>query len=406
MLKKNISLIILILSMISCCETQLEERTGTGSELKIKPILNEETQSVKDSAKVEMICIDFPDNIGYDSIVVGEDYEKVTATKKVFPYKLAKYELSYNVWRIVYKWATSTERGNKIYKFENPGAEGSYKTSKGGNSVLFNEGGDAKTKGMPVTGISWRDAMVWCNAFSEMCKLIPVYYTDAAFSKPIRNAVYEAGKQITNMPLPYSDLAKDVDMTSLTMGNVDNPYVNKNANGWRLPYDYEWEYAARKCKDGTFISGANAPGDASGIVESSSGEPTLLEQIQGITEKKESSKVLKDYGWSYENSNLAGSNPTAAGWDDSTPVSGMTGYRMHKQGGKKPTDLGFYDMAGNAYEWQFDYGADYDWKYEIHPSRALRGHTYEWANYYFAAAKRYTCPPYVKMGGIRLARNF
>ena len=90
MLKKNISLIILILSMISCCETQLEERTGTGSELKIKPILNEETQSVKDSAKVEMICIDFPDNIGYDSIVVGEDYEKVTATKKSFSLQTCK----------------------------------------------------------------------------------------------------------------------------------------------------------------------------------------------------------------------------------------------------------------------------------------------------------------------------
>ena len=336
---------------------------------------------------------------------MGQGYEETTVTKKVFPYKLAKYELSYNVWRLVYCWAVSPERGDNIYTFENPGAEGSSKSSQTSDTVLFNEGGDAKTVGMPVTGISWRDAMVWCNAFSQMCNLTPVYYADSDFTIPIRSAVYSAGKPIKNCPLLYSQKATEVDMTSLTKGNVDNPYVNKNANGYRLAYDYEWEYAARKCKDGSFISGANAPGDVSGTAETGSGEPTLLEQIQGIIEKQPSSKVLKDYGWSYENSNLAGINPTAAGWDDSMPVSGMHSYRMHRQGGKLPTDLGFYDMAGNAYEWQFDYGAAYDWKYEVYPSRALRGYTYEWTNYYFASAKRYTCPPYVKMGGIRLAKN-
>lgn len=403
MFKKIVLFIFSVLLMASCGGIELEERTGSGSELKIKPVVTTEDSNFpgkSDSAKVEMICIDFPEVI-YDSIVLGEDVEDTTVEKKVFPYKLAKYELSYNVWRIVYKWATSEERGSRIYTFENAGAEGAY-----GAYILFNEGGAPQSVGMPVTGISWRDAVVWCNAFSEMCELEPVYYTDPGFSSPIRNAIHKDGADIKNCPLPYSSLAKEVDMNSLTKGKIDNPYVNKLSNGWRLPYDYEWEYAARKCKDGSFLSGRNVPGDPNGPAYGSAA-PSLLDQIKGITEAIPSSKKSGDYAWNKNNSAGNGTNSTAAGWDDSTPISGMSGIRMHKQGDKLPTELGFYDMGGNAYEWQFDYGVAYNWKYELYPSRALRGYTYQWPiTNNFAAAARYICPPYVKMGGIRLARNF
>lgn len=403
MSKKIIISVIFVFLIFSCCEQELEERTGSGSELKIKPTLMEENSDFpgkSNNAKVEMICIDFPEAI-YDSIIVGEDVEDVTVKKKVFPYKLAKYELSYNVWYIVYRWATSTERGSKIYAFENAGAEGAYESQK-----LFNEGKEPKSAGMPVTGISWRDAIVWCNAFSEMCGLTPVYYTDSGFSVPIRNAIYADGAAITNCPLPYSDLAKDVDIVSLKEGNIDNPYVNKKSDGWRLPYDYEWEYAARKCKDGSFLSGRNVPGDPNGPAQGSA-MPSLIDQIKGITNAIPSSKKSGDYAWNKNNSANNGVNPTAAGWDDSMTLFGSSGIRMHKQGSKLPTELGFYDMGGNAYEWQFDYGAAYNWQYRVYPSRALRGYTYQWPmTENFAAAKRYICPPYVKMGGIRLARNF
>lgn len=308
-MSRRIIISVISVFLLISCRYELEERTGSGAELKIKPTLTNEDSAFpgkSNTAKVEMICIDFPEAV-YDSIVVGEDIEDITAEKKVFPYKLAKYELSYNVWRIVYNWATSSERGSKMYTFENTGAEGAYENQK-----LFNEGGEPKSAGMPVTGISWRDAVVWCNAFSEMCGLAPVYCTDSGLETPIRNAVYDGGEKVTpvDCPLPYSALARKVDMTSLAKGNIDNPYVNKKSDGWRLPYDYEWEYAARKCDDGTFLSGKNVPGDPNGPAQGST-TPSLIEQIKGITTSLPSSKKSGDYAWNQKNSKENAAKPTA-----------------------------------------------------------------------------------------------
>ena len=136
---------------------------------------------------------------------------------------------------------------------------------------------------------------------------------------------------------------------------------------------------------------------------------------------KQPSKEINAFGWgfnkrkggtkfdsdAYAASNSAGPEKTAAGWDDSSAPDGMTGYvyRMHRQGGKQPTELGFYDLAGNAYEWVFDYGASYDWKYDVYTNRTFRGHTFQWDVSYFESAYRYIAPPYVKLGGLRLAQN-
>jgi formylglycine-generating enzyme required for sulfatase activity len=70
------------------------------------------------------------------------------------PYAIGQYEVSYELWHTVRVWAEA--RG---YTFANPGWEGHR-----------NSGGAAPSaagKNMPVTGISWRDAMVWCNAYTE-----------------------------------------------------------------------------------------------------------------------------------------------------------------------------------------------------------------------------------------------
>ena len=77
MFKKIVLFIFSVLLMASCGGIELEERTGSGSELKIKPVVTTEDSNFpgkSNSAKVEMICIDFPEVI-YDSIVLGEDVE-------------------------------------------------------------------------------------------------------------------------------------------------------------------------------------------------------------------------------------------------------------------------------------------------------------------------------------------
>jgi formylglycine-generating enzyme required for sulfatase activity len=71
------------------------------------------------------------------------------------PYEIGQYEVNYELWYTVRAWAEA----NKGYKFSNPGWEGRSNT----NGKPPSAGG----KTMPVTGIGWRDAMVWCNAYTE-----------------------------------------------------------------------------------------------------------------------------------------------------------------------------------------------------------------------------------------------
>jgi formylglycine-generating enzyme required for sulfatase activity len=109
---------------------------------------------------------------------------------------MAKYETTRQLWHEVQSWAE--ENG---YSFQN-------RTSTPNET----------NKNKPVANINWRDAIVWCNAYSEMSYLEPVYYYQGNILKDSRD----------------------------TNGTAcDGAVMNKSKNGYRLPSEVEREYAAR-----------------------------------------------------------------------------------------------------------------------------------------------------------------
>jgi formylglycine-generating enzyme required for sulfatase activity len=109
---------------------------------------------------------------------------------------MAKYETTRQLWYDVQVWAL--EHG---YFFQN-------KISAPGEA----------NKNKPVTGISWRDAIVWCNAYSE---------------KDGRQPVYTYGGNVLK------------DSSTVNAAACDGAVMDKTKSGYRLPTEVEREFAAR-----------------------------------------------------------------------------------------------------------------------------------------------------------------
>ncbi|MGD0566614.1 MAG: SUMF1/EgtB/PvdO family nonheme iron enzyme, partial [Candidatus Goldiibacteriota bacterium] len=201
-------------------------------------------------------------------------------------YKIGKYLVTYELWYSVYQWAVANG-----YSFANEGAEGA--TGNIGTPP-------SSAKYMPVTTINWRDAIVWCNAYSAKTGLLPVYYADSSLISAIKSSVSGSyGSSINNSP-----------------GSFDNPYVNWGANGYRLPSEGEYQYAAG------YIDGVNW---------------TPYDYASGATD---------------DTSDISATELVAWFTNDSGNVPQFVGT-------KNPNALGIYDMSGNEWEWCFDWAGAY-----------------------------------------------
>jgi formylglycine-generating enzyme len=160
----------------------------------------------------------------------------------------------------------------------------------------------------PVETVSWYDAVNFCNLLSVK-EGLPQHYSITGVTTTSGTSVGRSSAYST--------------ITSATVTVV-------SADGYRLPTEMEWEWAAMGATSDAYSAWYVVPATGTSI--------NLTGLAKGYAGARSSSVVgIAEYAWDADNS----------------------GGETHAVGTKKPNELGLFDMNGNVLQWCWDWYGDY-----------------------------------------------